>query len=216
MKSAFMFLDIETTGFDVFTDQITEIGIITRTSAFAKGTDTEYRWFLKHDRLPNPWVLEKSNYLTRIMPAPNKSNPEDVCMMIYDIVSALKYGGERKVHVVGAAIQFDDRFLRHLWRNTFQKIAGPTMEPGWDYHLIDIETLVAGAVGYTVPMHLREIRPLLGMAGENETAHTALGDAREVRDLWDKLWESGQSIRNICVPDECKPCGKRGCMYCDS
>jgi hypothetical protein len=98
-------------------------------------------------------------------------------------------------HVVGAVPNFDTERLALLLRRH-------GYEPGWHYHLIDVENL---AVGYAygqaaglgeleigLPWDSDELSRLVGVEppGEGEL-HTALGDARWAMRLYDAIVGGG-------------------------
>lgn len=177
MSARFIFLDLETTGLDSRYDQITEAAWITE-------MDIARHFIVKHDRLPHDWVLENTDYLTRIAPAKNKVLLGEVCMQLVRTVSELKHAAlvedgdqHASVHVVGACPAFDDRFLRKSFQGNVP----------YHYHVIDIEAMAMGALGHREPFSLKELRGALGIPGENPAAHTALADAREVKIIWDAL-----------------------------
>ena len=172
----FIFLDLETTGLDVEVDQITEAAWCFRSDDdnVVEGLGSR-RYFVEHTRLPNEWVLTKTDYLTRIAPA--KKVP-------FSTVAAALWNdcrGRETTYLVGACIAFDDSFLRKAFR------ASCNLTLPYNYHVIDIEAMAMGALGHDAPCHLKELRAALGIAGENEAPHTALGDALEVETIWRAL-----------------------------
>lgn len=89
-------------------------------------------------------------------------------------------------HLVGAVPNFDAEILARLLRE--QKLT-----PAWHYHLIDVESL---AVGYLAgegrplapPWDSSYLLEALGVpATPDDQRHTALGDARWVRALYDAV-----------------------------
>jgi len=91
----------------------------------------------------------------------------------------------RKMHLVGAVISFDaDR----LWR----LLRAANECPLWHYHLIDVEAL---AVGYLAqsgtpispPWKSNDLTDLLGLEVSEADKHTALGDARWAKLIYEKV-----------------------------
>lgn len=80
--------------------------------------------------------------------------------------------------VVGAVPNFDTETLDPLLRE-FGLI------PAWHYHLVDVETLAAGALGLQPPWNFDKVLAEFGLTYKAEDRHTALGDAHMARHLYD-------------------------------
>lgn len=88
-------------------------------------------------------------------------------------------------HLVGAIPWFDDRFLR-----AFLNANGH--QGTWHYHLIDVEAL---AVGYLaakgehveLPYRSKDLSRLVGVDPDDFEAHTALGDARWAKAVYEAV-----------------------------
>lgn len=68
-------------------------------------------------------------------------------------------------------------------------VAGPDhhgLRETWHYHLVDVETLAAGRLGWAPPWNFDKILGAFDLA-QGEDRHTAIGDARLVRDLYDQI-----------------------------
>jgi len=63
--------------------------------------------------------------------------------------------------------------------------------PSWHYHLVDVETLAAGQLKMSPPWDFDTILGLYGLEYAEEDRHTALGDTRMVRDLYDAILAGG-------------------------
>lgn len=95
-------------------------------------------------------------------------------------------------HLAGAVISFDEERLRRLLHSL-------GVLHRWHYHLIDVETLAAGylalpsreAFGNFDPLKLPwnsdELSAALGVTVSDEDRHTALGDARWARAIYDAV-----------------------------
>lgn len=183
-----VFLDTETTGLADDCD-IWEIGLIYRT---AEGTDLEHSWLLR-PKLANaePTGLRIGRYYERIgtlvgyphgfgrqtsPDAPWDDAPITESHNIAPQVAKLLDGAT----IVGAVPDFDDRHLRR-WLNGWGQ-AGT-----WHYHLIDVETLAAGALRMAPPWDFDKVLGEFGLTYDEADRHTALGDARMVRDLYDAV-----------------------------
>ncbi len=186
------FLDCETTSLNSDTGEVWEIGLIVRESE-----DTEYCWQIRPDlSTADPMSLRVGRYFERIW-SPSaeagsawrvthpggygNTTASDVAFDIADLLNG--------AHVVGCVPDFDARFLRRfLARNSYCFTA--------HYHLIDVENL---AVGYLVakgeplspPWDSEVISAKLGVDPSKYERHTALGDARWARDLYDAVMGGG-------------------------
>ena len=73
------------------------------------------------------------------------------------------------------------------------------LAPSWHYHLIDVENLAVGflaARGVQVPLpwNSEDLSRLVGVEpASDEDRHTALGDARWARDIFDAVMKVGSS-----------------------
>lgn len=79
---------------------------------------------------------------------------------------------------VGANPGFDERFLRAMTGG---------LSCAWNYRLTDVECLVQQVMGWPVPRGLRESAEAIGVEVDEGALHTALGDARLVKAVRDKL-----------------------------
>lgn len=167
-----VFVDVETTGLDVFSGQeIIDIGIITE---FADGRVERWESFIKPERLDlaHEKALKVNGYneaAWRDAPTFDEVAPE--------ILSRLEYGGKI---VVGHNVSFDIGFIQESLRRK-----------GYPFRLaypkIDTITL---AHEHLQPIGLRSmkldnIRKMLGWSLEG--SHTALRDAEDARRLYHTL-----------------------------
>jgi hypothetical protein len=183
-----VFLDTETTGLADDCD-VWEIGLIYRT---IEGTDLEHSWLLRPN-LSNaePTRLRIGRYYQRIGPlagwdhghgkqtSPGVSQDDAFITESRHIAKdvALLLDGTT---IVGAVPDFDDRHLRR-WLRAYDQ-AGT-----WHYHLVDVETLAAGALKMSPPWNFDKLLGEFGLTYDEADRHTALGDARMVRDLYDAV-----------------------------
>lgn len=82
--------------------------------------------------------------------------------------------------LVGAVPNFDAEVLAARMR-------ARNLCPAWHYHLVDVETLAAGHRGFRPPWGFDDILAAYGLTYDEADRHTALGDARMVRDLYDAV-----------------------------
>jgi len=177
--SKLAFVDTETTGLDPDRHEIWEVGLIV--------DEKEYEWQLPVDlgRADAKALSIGGFHQRRYAPA---------------ALTDLRYFATRfaeltrKRHLVGAVVSFDEERLRKLLRAN-----GAC--PEWHYHLIDIEAL---AVGYLhgrggmvagepgewlpgLPWDSDELSAALGVSVPVELRHTALGDARWAKAIYEKV-----------------------------
>lgn len=82
--------------------------------------------------------------------------------------------------IVGAVPNFDTEVLGRRMRKN-------GLCPSWHYHLVDVETLAAGDKKLSPPWGFDGILAAYGLVYDEADRHTALGDARMVRDLYDAI-----------------------------
>jgi oligoribonuclease (3'-5' exoribonuclease) len=83
-------------------------------------------------------------------------------------------------HLVGAAPSFDAAMLEAMARRH-------QLVPAWHYHLVDVEALVAGAYGIALPWDSAELSRKADVDPEQFDRHTALGDARWSKAIYDAV-----------------------------
>jgi DNA polymerase III epsilon subunit-like protein len=86
----------------------------------------------------------------------------------------------RGATIVGAVPWFDTDVLGQRMRANGEC-------PSWHYHLVDVETLAAGALRLPPPWSFDKVLAAYGLTYDEAERHTALGDARMVRDLFDAV-----------------------------
>lgn len=186
-----MFLDTETTGLDRERHQVWEIGAIVRTADVG---DVEYHWMLRPDlRTADPARLRIGRYYERMgvlrgsYPAGSAwrvKHPDGTGTYAADEVAADLARLLDGVTLVGAVPDFDAEILRRWLRRNGQ--AGT-----WHYHLVDVETLAAGELRQPPPWSLDDLLAEYDLVYDEADRHTALGDARMVRDLYDAVLSTG-------------------------
>jgi DNA polymerase III epsilon subunit-like protein len=176
-----VFLDTETTSLR-HDRRAWEIGLIVR---WGNGdVDEEHSWLVSAADLDlgnaDPTSLKIGRFYQR---HPDKS---DASGRTFGEMRAL-LDVEELTHdatIVGAVVNFDTEVL-----TTRMRANG--MCPSWDHHIVDVETLAAGALHKPPPWKLDELLELYGITYDEADRHTALGDARLVRDLYDKVMADG-------------------------
>jgi len=173
--STLVFLDTETTGLSL-NDDIWEVAMIVREGT---GPDTEFHAFVEHDkrkaeRLPMPFLAD---YRKRYGQG-RALTGESVAVSVHQVTQG--------AHIVGAVPNFDTERLAILLRRH-------DLEPAWHYHLIDVETLAVGwlaaqGIHPELPWRSDDVSRVVGVEPPGEDVrHTALGDARWARDLYDAI-----------------------------
>ncbi|MDL5205080.1 hypothetical protein [Streptomyces sp. ALI-76-A] len=203
MNALIAFVDCETTHLDAEIGEAWEVAVILREDEDPT-TDTEYVWeFAIDPDLADPESLrigrwhERRQLPARVSQAAFTGSIPAVPMSRDDAVKAI-LTILRGTVLVGSNPGFDDRFLR--------KLLGPGGVQ-WHYRPVDIATLVAGSrLGMAnvirrfggrpgkndvpeLPFSSREMSRFVGVEPPvTGAAHTALGDARWARDVFDAVW----------------------------
>lgn len=187
-----VFLDTETTGLDSDRHDIWELGMIVRGE---NGQDVEHLWHLHPDMSKaDPTGLRVGRFYERF----RSFSSQAVKLVGPHVVAPLSYPFSEVAHtvatyldgahLVGAVPDFDARFLTRFLRRNGQA-------PTWHYHLIDVEALTVGwlaGAGTPIPppWDSRAIAAGLGVQQSEDEKHTALGDARFCRDVYDRVMSS--------------------------
>lgn len=189
------FVDIETTGLIPGQHEPWEIAFI-----FPKETGrgwSEWRWFLPVNvHTADPVALSIGRYHERHPKGndfkvgatpigPRVAN--DQGLTEWSKCAELIAKKTHNLHLVGNVISFDADFIGRMLRaNGFS--------PSWHYHLIDCEALAVGylkqrdglhAVVQEPPWDSKVITEELGIEVSEEDKHTALGDARWAKSMYE-------------------------------
>lgn len=205
MSNRLIFMDTETTGLGPRAE-IWELAAIVRDADDEPdplgNVDREYLWQLRPDLThAEPQGLIISGYYDRglLHMAPpgtaarivhpngsgmaedgNSIATNDACIMTVELAQLLN-----GATIVGAVPWFDDRHISRLLRQHGQ--VGTQ-----HYHLVDVETLAAGRLGLRPPWVFDDLLQAYGLKYDEADRHTALGDARMVRDLYDAVYHDAR------------------------
>lgn len=189
-KTKVIFTDCETTGLDVFRHDAWEIAWIEWNSERDQWVETTYCIWPEHLAEAEPMALSVNNFYQRaaqIQAIDGFSGQHEVAEQM-----AYRFAGK---HVIGACPWFDDRFYQKLLLNMGFQVS-------WHYHLLDVEAAALGFLAATqgareiggvrypnlelpLPWKSDWLAEMLGMdRPDKQYRHTALGDAREVKEVF--------------------------------
>lgn len=154
----YAFIDIETNGTNYNYHEAIEIGIVVGKEEF----ECSLPFQLSRS---NPKALEVNGWGKREF-AP-LMHPQDAVAQIWSLT--------QDCYLVGQNVRFDERFVESLMR-------AHGIVPEWNFRLVELSSLVAGVQGLMPPIRSSEITAITGI--ENKYKHTALGDAKWDRDIF--------------------------------
>jgi DNA polymerase III epsilon subunit-like protein len=167
------FLDTETTSLR-HDRRAWEIGLITRDES---GPDNEFSWLIDRADLDLGNADPASLKIGRFYERHNASRSRERTAL--HRVEELTRGAT----IIGAVSNFDTEVLAARMR-------AHGICPSWHHRLICVETYAAGALKMPVPLGLGKMADAFGLTYPEADAHTALGDARLARDLYDAVLKS--------------------------
>jgi DNA polymerase III epsilon subunit-like protein len=202
----YAFLDTETTGLDPGRHEMWELAIITREEGHPRDEDQEHLFQVYPGRLADadPTALRINRFYDRISPI--LQTRQAGAVRAVGVSADDTEGGWVTMHRAKAALEiasllngaliiasnptFDAAMYGRGMISKFLRTWGEV--EGWDYHLIDIRTL---ALGYLCgPGVLPDLRMKsatlweeIGLTPSNYATHSALSDARLVRDVFDTI-----------------------------
>jgi DNA polymerase III alpha subunit (gram-positive type) len=180
----FVFIDTEATGLDHRRHELTEVAWIVR---FEDGSEAERRYFPEHTTDgADAEALELTQHAQRIAPQDKTPASEWLPVFLADAKDAV---------LVGAVPDFDARHLERMCHKL-------GLEPTWDHHLLDVETLALPLIaeGPQAPRSLAKTCAALGVAHDKDQAHGALYDAQQAMRVFDRVWELLAQLRADQAP----------------
>ncbi|MFF4552773.1 hypothetical protein [Streptomyces sp. NPDC001422] len=192
MSAPIAFVDTETTHLDAEIGDAWEVAIILREFEDQESTDTEYVWQFTPDlTVADPESLRIGRFYERFQVPTTREAAYTECVPMLPMLR--KAAVTSVVNLLSGAILvgsnpgFDDRFLR--------KLLGPGSAQ-WHYRPYDIVQLAAAKVGVEkagpLPWSSYDLSRAVGVEPPaKDAAHTALGDARWARDVFDAVMGGG-------------------------
>ena len=180
----FVFVDTEATGLDHTRHELTEVAWVVR---FEDGREEERVYYPEHTLDgAEPDALKLTHYHERIGPQDTSPMTEWLGQFLEDADGAV---------LVGAVPDFDARHLQIACRKL-------GVEPTWDHHLLDVETLALPLIapGPETPRSLAKTCDALGVPHDRGKAHGALYDARQAMAVFDRVWELLAELRADGAP----------------
>lgn len=180
----FVFVDTEATGLDHRRHELTEVAWIVR---FEDGTQVERQYFPEHTTDgADADALELTQHAARIAPQDKTPASEWLTTFLADATDAV---------LVGAVPDFDARHLERMCHKL-------GLEPTWDHHLLDVETLALPLITDRpeAPRSLARTCAALGIPHDKDQAHGALYDARQAMLVFDRVWDILGRLRAASAP----------------
>lgn len=177
-----VFIDTETTGLNRKTRRIWDLAYIVREPGMP---DVEHQLFVNSFDLDlhkaDPKALSIGGFWERHPKPEGGWSPLDDERIIGEWELAQRLFIEWKdAYLVGAVPSFDEETIARLMhREGFRET--------WNHHLIDVETLAAGQLKLAPPWSFDTILDAYGLKFDEKDRHTAIGDARMARDLYDAV-----------------------------
>lgn len=209
------FIDCETTGTDPERHCVWEIGIITDSG--------EYEWILEltedERAAAEPMALSIGQYYERSQAAQEdyyqrymqkfpplggqtkETEREGMAEIKYisyrerNLLARFLAEEINRSHLVGAVPGFDARFVGDFMRTH-------KYPPSWHYHLVDVEALVAGKLQLEPPWSSQTLYRELGIDSSYFSEHTALGDARMAKTVYELVMGKKLTYPNALILED--------------
>lgn len=171
-----VFVDVETTGVDVRYHHVFEVALVAHDGSVLLDATCDVdmdhadenalrvnRFF---DRFPQ--VRRDYGWQKDVRPAPTSWDRSTLALAVAKFTAGKQ--------LAAACVSTDAKFLTKL-------LHGQNLTPAWDYHLVDVEAVAAGALGMEPPWRGTKVTEALGVPLP-EDGHTALADARWHREVY--------------------------------
>lgn len=165
--SGVVFIDTETTGLDPRSHEVWDIGLI------VDGREYEYHVRPTKPDVADSTALRIGRFYQRTRLTDWRWNDARIAADMVALLTADRM-------LVGVVPAFDAEFLRAF-------LVAHGQAPAWHYQFIDAEVLAAGKLGIAPPWDTADICRRLGVDPAGEDRHTAIGDAREAKRLYDAV-----------------------------
>lgn len=195
MNGHICFVDCETTGLDPERHEIWDIGLIE-----ADGTEHEFHLRPEHFHSADEGALRVTKFYERVAAAGYiDETVEDGYPKRTRTIKRPAFWTNRtrgsmageiahltaNKHIVGAVPSFDARFVTGF-------LMREQIVPAWHYHLIDVETMIAGRLQLEPPLNSDELSLAIGVDPAAYDRHTAIGDARWVKAQYEAVLRHGK------------------------
>jgi hypothetical protein len=184
------FIDTETTGLDRRRRRLWDFACIVRDIDEEGGyTDKEHQFFIQVSlKNADPFALNIGHFWQRF-PGWQVRGQQGASEARHNGTMIDPWSAAKRIHDltvgaiwVGSVPSFDEESCAALLRKS-------GLVPRWDYHLVDVETAGAALAGISPPWKNDIINEAYNIVIPPENRHTALGDARAVRDLYDAVFK---------------------------
>jgi hypothetical protein len=177
VRPTIIFLDTETTSLDRRKRRIWDLAYIIRRPG---EPDVERQFFMDVPLChADPMSLKIGGFYERHPNPYDKIDNHRGITKTWKVVTTVSEDFHGAM-IVGAVPSFDEETLAKLLRSW-------DLVPTWHYHLCDIESMAAGALKLQPPWDFDKVLAAYGLVYDEADRHTALGDARMVRALYDKV-----------------------------
>ena len=200
-EAPIVFVDTETTGLDPDRHEIWEVGLIVPGAIQVVHPDrpdtwetAEFHWFLPVTDLggADPFALSIGRFHERhpwgsAHAAMKRMVLGETVTDIGTFAAQFAHLTHGK-HLAGAVVSFDEERLRRLLRRNGRI-------ESWHYHLVDVEALAVGYLASATdgtealapPWNSSDLTAALGLHVDESEKHTALGDARWAKAIYEAV-----------------------------